>query len=145
MRTMAAMAALLALAATGGCKTAADELTITDAWVRLPAVPRQPAALYFTIRGGAVDDTLIGVSADNAIRAEMHRTMKAPDGMAAMTPLAEVTVPAHATLKFAPGGLHVMLFDVNPAIKPPRVMPINFTFRSAAHYTISATTRSAGG
>jgi copper(I)-binding protein len=127
----------LAVLALSGCKEK-PELSVTNAVVRLPAVPRGPAAAYFTIHGGQVADRLIDVMSPNAIRAEIHESMK--DGnMASMKPIENgVAVPANGTIVFTSGGKHVMFFDVNPALQPPRAMPIEFTFASGARLQVAA-------
>ena len=40
-----------------------------------------------------------------------------------MTPLGQVSVPAGAAVAFAPGGKHLMLFDVAPQVKPGAILP----------------------
>ena len=122
-----ALPALAMIAATmTGCG-AKPQLTVGDAWVRLAAVKGRPAAAYFTVHGGPKPATLIAVTSDVAVRAEMHRSMSA-NGMASMAPLARVEVPANTDVSFAPGGRHVMLFDINPGIKPGSTMTLTFTF-----------------
>jgi copper(I)-binding protein len=106
--------------------------------VRLPAVPRGPAAAYFTVHGGPVADRLLEVTSENAIRAEMHESMSS-GGMAAMKPIEGVPIPAKSTVKFESGGKHVMFFDVNPALQPPRSMPIKFIFASGERIVVNAT------
>ena len=103
------------------------QLYIDHAWVRLAAVPSNPAAAYFNIHGGPAAATLINVSTDVAIRTEMHQSM-AKDGMAAMAPLRQLAIPAGAKVEFGPGGRHVMLFDVNPGIKPGSTVTFTFSF-----------------
>ncbi len=109
--------ALGAAAMLAGC-VKPDPLTMTDAWVRLAAVPGRPAAGYFTLHGGATPMRVVDANSDVSLRAEMHESMGGPGGMATMTPLASVPLPANAPLVFKPGGRHVMLFNVNPAVKP---------------------------
>jgi copper(I)-binding protein len=45
-----------------------------------------------------------------------------------MSPIKAVPVPAKAKIAFAPGGKHVMLFTINPSIKPGATMKLIFTF-----------------
>lgn len=118
------LAAATAVAGCGG----PDRVTVDDAWVRLPAVPGRPGAAYFTLHGGPSDATLINVSADIAIRAEMHESMTGAGGMAGMKPLASVAVPAKADTVFAPGGRHVMLFGINPKAKAGRIYNLTLNF-----------------
>ncbi|WP_425228133.1 copper chaperone PCu(A)C [Sphingomonas sp.] len=112
-------AAMMAgLAALGACGKPAQP-SVDGAWVRLPAVPGRPAAAYFTLHGGSADVTLVGVGATGAARAELHESMA--NGM---RPLAGVPVAAGASVTFAPGGKHVMLFAVDPRLTPGKTMPL---------------------
>ena len=74
--------ALGVLAALAGCAQP-PQLSVDSAWVRLAAVKDRPAAAYFIVHGGPTDATLINVTTDVAIRAEMHESMSA-GGMATM-------------------------------------------------------------
>ena len=119
-------------------------LGVSDAWVRLGAVPGSPAAAYFTVKGGPADDRLMIVTADYAVRTELHESMTS-GGMASMKPLASgVPVPAGGKVEFKPGGLHAMLFDVEPGLQPPRTMPMTFTFASGTRLQLQATLVRAG-
>lgn len=93
------------------------EVAVDDAWVRLPAAPGRPGAGYLTISGGARDRTVVRITADYALRSEMHETISAGGGMT-MRPLASVPVPAGAEVAFAPGGRHLMLYGLDPRAKP---------------------------
>jgi len=140
LRAAAAVAMASAmLAACGGPK----ELTVEHAWVRLAAVKSRPAAAYFTIHGGPKPATLVAVSSDVAVRSEMHQSMSA-GGVATMAPLDRIAIPAHADVAFAPGGRHVMLFDVNPGIKPGRAMTLTFTFADGTRIPLNADVVGAG-
>lgn len=115
-----------AVMAIGGCQKK-PVLDATDAWVRLSPVRTNPSAAYFTLHGGAKDETLISVTSPVAIRAEMHESVNR-GGVTTMAPLKTVTVPAGGTVKFEPGGRHVMLYYVNPGVKPTWTMDLRFTF-----------------
>lgn len=136
-------ASLAAALATSGCAKE-KELQVTDAWVRMSAVPTNPSAGYFTVRGGPADVQLISVSSTVAIRAEMHETMSGHQGMASMKPLDTVAIPAGGEVKFEPGGRHVMFWNINPGIKPPRTMPLVFAFSNGERIQVDATTIAAG-
>ena len=141
MRNFVMMAAVgLALA---GCSKP-RVIEIEDAWVRMPAVPTRPGAAYFTIEGGPADTTLVNVSADFAIRAEMHESMSGSGGMASMRPVTRIAIPAAKEVKFAPGGLHVMLFDVNPKIKPGAIIVLTLTFADGQRVKAKARVIAAG-
>ncbi len=129
MRFLAlALAAPLALAACAD--QTPSQQSVKSAWVRLPAVAGNPAAGYFEIAGGSVDDRLMSVSSPLAVRAELH-DMKMEGGMMKMAAIeGGAEVPKGGTLEFAPGGKHVMLFDVSPQASAGRTMPLKFTFAS---------------
>jgi len=118
---------LAAATAAAGCG-GPERVTVDDAWVRLPAVAGRPGVAYFTLRGGPSPATLIDVSADIAVRSEMHESMTGAGGMAGMKPLASVAVPAGTDTVFAPGGRHVMLFDINPKAKAGRIYTLTLNF-----------------
>ena len=132
-------AALLALSACAAPKP----LYVDGAWVRLAAVPGQAAAGYFTVHGGPAPATLIAVTADTAIDAAMHRSMQT-GGMSAMTPIDRVPIPAKRVVRFAPGGLHVMLSGINPIIKPGGVMHLTFSFADGTRILEDASVIAAG-
>jgi copper(I)-binding protein len=118
------------LAMPGGlaaCSQAPTQPQVTGGYVRLAAVPSNPAAAYFTIQGGPETTALITVTTNVAIGHEMHESMTA-GGMTGMKPLRSVPVPRDGVVEFKPGGRHVMLTNVNPGIKPGYRMLFSFTF-----------------
>ncbi len=123
---------------------APDPLTVTDPRVVLPAVPGRPGAAYFTIKGGVDKETLVDVSSTSAVRAELHESGRA-NGMMSMRRLeAGVPVPAGATVSFAPGGKHVMLFDINPALKTGGPVQLKLRFASGLTVTANAVAEATG-
>lgn len=136
-------ACMLAMAAAGCSKP--PTLSVDNAWIRLAAIPDRPAAAYFTIHGGPVDQTLINVTTDVAVRSEMHESMTGAGSMTAMKPIASVAIPATKDVTFAPGGRHVMLFNVNPGIKPGgRWVRLTFTFADGRRLQRNAVVIGAG-
>jgi periplasmic copper chaperone A len=133
---------LLVAVALAGCSQP-KELYVSDAWVRLPAAAGRPAAAYFTLHGGAADATLITVSTDVAIKTELHET-RTEGGRTTMAPLPSIPVPARGTVPFAPGGRHVMLFDVNPGVKPGGTMTLTFSFSNGLRIQQDASVIAAG-
>jgi len=138
---------MFAFAAAGALMTGCARekpLDVKGAWVRLSAVAGRPAAAYFTAQGGAADATLTGVSTNIAIKAEMHETKMMPGGGMTMDPVVSVPVPAQGAALFAPGGKHVMLFDVNPKITPGSAAKFTFTFADGQKITRDAKVIAAG-
>ncbi|MCK8456856.1 copper chaperone PCu(A)C [Sphingomonas faeni] len=119
------------------------ELSVDGAYIRLGAVTGRPAAAYFTVHGGPTPATLISVTTDVAIKAEMHETM-AKSGVTSMVPLARVEIPANTDVAFAPGGRHVMLFNMNPGIKPGAQAMLTFAFADGTRLLGNANVVAAG-
>jgi copper(I)-binding protein len=123
VKFLATLSFALALASCGGPK----EVTVDHAWVRLPAVAGRPAAAYFTLHGGEKGAILIGVSSPDAKSASLHESMTM-NGMSSMAPLTQIAAPAGGKVTFEPGGKHVMLFDLKPAIAPGGTVRLRFAF-----------------
>lgn len=141
--TMRGIFAGIAVTALAGCAQPA-QLSVDGAWVRLAAVKDRPAAAYFTVHGGPTDATLINVTTDVAISAEMHESMAA-GGVSSMKPIARVVIPAKTDVVFVPGGRHVMLFDMNPGIIPgERRITLTFSFADGTRILQNATVVGAG-
>lgn len=142
---MRAVRTLLLPLALAACQQAHDP-QVTRGWVRLAAAPGRPAAGYFTLTGGATDATLVSVSSPVAGRVELHESMTMAGGMGAMTmrPLAQVAVPARRGVAFAPGGKHLMIFDVAPGVKPGGAIRLRFSFADGKVLALDARSVAAG-
>jgi copper(I)-binding protein len=140
MRIRMILAASLAL---GACSATPPTLSVDKGYIRLAAVPNRPAVAYFTVHGGTADTTLIAVNSEVSVKAELHESMKA-GGMASMKPLGDVPIRSGSTVEFKPGGKHLMLFDMNPGIKPGRVVTLTATFANNQRILFDAPTIAAG-
>lgn len=138
-----AVIAGLALLTLGGCSKS-DPLYADQAWVRASSDPARPSAAYFTIHGGPRDAVLAKVASDGASRVEMHDNVM-QGGMMKMVPLPQLTVPAGGEIAFAPGGKHVMLWDVNPAALKAGKLPLTLIFADGQRIIVDADIRAQGG
>ncbi|RKH86945.1 copper chaperone PCu(A)C [Corallococcus praedator] len=112
-------------------------LSVDKAWVRLSPVTDAPASAYFVLKGGAKDETLTGIAAPDAARAEMHENISHA-GIESMDTLKLVAVRAGGAVPFALGGKHVMLFGLKPGIKAGSTTPLIFSFASGQKITVNA-------
>jgi copper(I)-binding protein len=86
------------------------------------------SAVYFLVRNqGSVDDRLTSVSSALAARAEIHST-RIRAGIASMRPVPDILVPAGGATQLKPGGLHVMLVNLNRDLKVGDRVPIELRF-----------------
>jgi periplasmic copper chaperone A len=130
-------ALLLALAAVlvTGCQGSAG-IDVTEARVGAPTGPN--AALYFTASNDDSEpDVLIGVSTEVAGSAELHETTRGDDGTMGMRPVTGLDLPSGETLTLEPGGLHVMLIDVEPLEEGDRIS-VTLHWQSAGEMGVEA-------
>lgn len=137
---IAGCVAALMLAGCGAAPTAG----VDSAWVRLPAVAGRPGAAYFTLKAGARPLTLLSVKTPAALRTELHESVRSSAGVMSMTPVGQVDVPANGAVALAPGGKHVMLFDVDPALKPGGTTTLTLALADGATMEAKAAVRGAG-
>ena len=134
--------ALCLVAATlGACEKA--ELGASDAWVRLPAVSGRPGAAYVTVQGGREPTALLAVSTPAAVRTELHE-MKHEGGMMTMAPRKDVAIPAGEKVELKPGGVHVMLYDIAPSVRPGATVPLRLSFADGKSVEVAARVKAAG-
>jgi copper(I)-binding protein len=122
-----------------------DTLQITDVWSRATPPLVEVGAAYFTAENRAsTADTLIGVSSPVAECAEMHtHTMK--DGMMMMHQLDSVDVAAGGTLKFKPGGNHIMLIGLKHSLVEGERFPLTLRFKHAGNVELNVEVHGLGG
>ncbi len=105
--------ACLSLAMLLGLMTAAGaEVHVEDAW-SLPLPPTSVnGAVYLTVHNrGPGTDQLLGAESDIAEKVELHSHVMR-DGQMSMMRLHGIDLPPDASVVFAPGRLHVMLFGL---------------------------------
>ena len=122
----------LALLFTFGCafsisifaKTAENTVGITEAWVR-PTNPGQEVGAAYMSFLSTKDTTLMRVESDVTKSVEIHN-MTMENGVMKMRMLSKLPLVAGKPYKLAPGGFHLMLFD----LKKPLVLgeSVIFTF-----------------
>jgi periplasmic copper chaperone A len=114
-----------ALATLFACSVIAQApaLIVQDAWAR--QVPGSDvAAVYLTLRNPTPKPvTIVGVESSVASHAMIHET-KTDGGQSRMRPHEQLVVPAGQTVKFEPGGLHVMLHGVTPPLTVGQSVPL---------------------
>ncbi len=88
------------------------ELHLSSAWIRaLPPTQPVTAAYAEVMNHGDTAATITGARVDGAGRVEIHTTLE-QDGLVRMQQLDELVVPPGQTVSLAPGGAHLMLFDL---------------------------------
>jgi len=126
--------AILALAATMPAHAQLPMVSIASPWIRF-INPTTPAAGYFTVtNAGASPVVITGASSPDCGSLMLHQSRNA-NGVEQMEMVSSVTVPAHGSVKFAPGGYHLMCVSPSANIAPGRTVPVTLTF--ADHRTVT--------
>ncbi|MBE8716706.1 copper chaperone PCu(A)C [Cellvibrio polysaccharolyticus] len=110
----------------------------SDAWFYLPIPGQSVSAAYLTLSNNTPQDlVLTSVTLAEALRAEIH-DHRMVDGMMQMRPTPDVQVPAGQSIEFAPGGLHVMLYGVSPALTAGDKVNLQLHFEGDMSVAVSA-------
>jgi copper(I)-binding protein len=116
----------------------AGDLVITQAWARATPGGAKIGGGYLTIENkGAAPDRLIGGSADVAGKVQVHE-MAMNNGVMTMRPLDKgLTIEPGKTVKLAPGGYHLMMFDLKSPLKQGDKVPVTLEFEKAGQVKLS--------
>ncbi len=118
----------MSLAGWPAIALAADApVTITDGRLRV-LLPSRPAAGYFTATNRG-DRSLVLTRADSASCGSimLHRSMSS-SGMESMTDVARLALPAHGTVRFTPGGYHLMCMGPSASLRPGGTATVKLKF-----------------
>ena len=118
---------------------AAAEVRVEDARIRALLPGQNKTAGYFDIiNDGPQPVTLVGASSAAAGAIEFHRSIHDGD-MVRMRRVEKVVIAPAETVRFQPGGLHLMLFRVDSLPQRTQIQlqtsagePINAVFRRVA-------------
>jgi copper(I)-binding protein len=130
-------ALLLVAGAARAMGTAEGAVEIRDPWVRA-TVPGQPVAAAYLELKAATRLSLVGVSSPVAKRGEIHE-MKTDGGMMRMRAVKEVPMAGGKIVRLAPGGLHVMLFELEKPLPAGSTVALTVTFRRKSGDTFQQT------
>ncbi|GIW06102.1 MAG: hypothetical protein KatS3mg060_0907 [Dehalococcoidia bacterium] len=137
------MSRLLGLVVAGmvmitACATPAGQvggIRIENAWSR-PAAAGSNGAVYFTLRNSGGADRLVAASTDVARASEIHKT-STEGGVARMTHVTGIDVPAGGSIELKPGSYHIMLIGLNRELRGGDKFSITLTFQSGASGTVT--------
>jgi hypothetical protein len=119
---------------------AAPMLAVTDAWMR--ATPgTEVAAVYLTVRNnGPVAVTIVGARSPLAQAAMIHETQLVGT-QSTMRASAQLILAPGQTLRFAPGGLHVMLHRLTRAPAAGDAVPLQLLLKDGGTLAVTAHVR----
>ena len=129
---------MAALLLAGACQTAfAAGIDIDNAWARTTVPGMSMGGVFMDIENeGKADDVLLGGSTPVAERVEIHNHINDNGVMRMRQVEGGIAVPAGDTTKLAPGGLHVMLFDIKQQAKVGDKFPLVLKFEKAGEVKV---------
>lgn len=92
------------------------EVTISNAWARATKPGQEVGAAYMTLKSDSAA-RLIKVESQMAGTVEIHQ-MSMNNGVMKMRMMQALDLPAGKVVELAPGGFHLMLFDLKKPLAP---------------------------
>jgi len=134
----------IALSLCGGIASAATTClpSVSDGWIRLGPAGMDMLAGYARIDNAcATPVEIVSASSPAFADVSLHET-RIDHGISRMRALAVLPVATHASVEFAPGGLHLMLMAPTMPLKVGDAVSIDFTLRDgrriAGRFTVRA-------
>jgi len=117
----------LILIISSATASAANSVSIENAWVRPTVAGQDVGAAYMTL-SSKQDVTLIRVASDATSSVEIH-SMTMQNGVMKMRMLENLSIKAGKPYKLEPGGFHLMLFDLKKPLTAGQHVNFELTFR----------------
>ena len=145
-RGMKRLVPILAALAFSGCDQPGSVngracVTIAAPLIRLPIIPGRPGAGYFEIDAPPGQGNLISVTAERIGRIEMHETATS-NGVNSMRQLQSMA-PDHCGRFATAEGRHLMLFDMDPTLRPGEQVVLTFHFERGEPRRLATSVREA--
>lgn len=116
-------------------------ITIAGGRLIMPAVPGNPGAAYFQIDNSAgADVVLAAIAIDGTEKTEIHQTVGDT-----MSKVDSVEIAPSTSIKFEPGQLHVMAFNLASTIKAGGTTEMTITFADGDKASAPLKIEAAGG
>jgi hypothetical protein len=110
-------------------------ITVSKAWMRY-LLPNIPAGGYMVLQNSGTGDAVLTGAASTACGMLMLHQSQDTSGMAMMMDTPAVTVPAHGSVEFAPGGYHLMCMQPVMKIGTTAAVTLNFQDGSSLAVTM---------
>ena len=137
---------LIALAFFCSAAHTADNVSVAEhsAWVRATPPGSSTTAIYLTLsNSGSADIKLMAAASDISERIELH-THKHVDGLMKMQQVESIVVPPNDKAELAPHGDHIMVFNLDSALKPGETVELTLKFDNGSEQVIEVPVRKEG-
>jgi len=118
--------------------TAADDISVSDAYVRLAPPGQAVTGAFMTFKNAGDKDHKV-VKADNTASkvTELH-THTNEGGMMKMRQVKDIEIKAKGETALKPGGLHIMLIDLKQTLKEGENVAMTITFEDGSSKKLEA-------
>ena len=117
-------------------------LLIGDPWMRF-IMPSRPAAGYFTLSNATSEPrALVGAASPACDALTLHQTVH-EGGVDKMAMVKDVSIPAHGSVSFVPGGYHLMCMSPLPQMVPGHSVVVTLRFADGGEISASFPVRGA--
>ena len=141
------LAGLLAAAMNGGiahAAGAADQITVSDAYIRQAPPGAMATGAFMTIRNAGPGEVRVVKASNPASRfTELHTHLN-EGGVMKMRPVKDIPVPPGGETVLKPGGLHVMLIEMKSTLKDGDTVPLTLGLDDGSSKEINVPVRNPG-
>ncbi len=141
--TLFALPLVLGLASVPlmAAEDAVASVSVTDPYVRAVPPGQKSSAAFMTLRNDSGTDHAVVSAESSAARiVELHTHVK-QGGMMRMRRIEKIAVPAQGETVLKPGGLHVMLIDLNDQLKAGDNVSVTLVFQDGSRKELRAAVR----
>jgi len=128
-----------------GTRLPGTNIVVTQAWSRATPHGSTVAGGYLTIENkGSAAERLLSASTPVAKKIEIHE-MAVTDGIMTMRPIEDgLSIKSGDTVKFLPGGLHLMIIGLNGPLVQGDKVSVTLRFEKAGEIVVSFDVRAMG-
>lgn len=121
-----------------------EGISVENARLSLPPVAGNPAAVYFDLKNSSTKNHMVrSVSVQGAESAVLHQ-MGTWSNQPSMDEIAQIGATPNETLKFEPGGLHVMAMNLSDTVVAGGTAEVTLTFVGGDKFSFPAQVLAAG-
>ena len=112
------------------------ELTVRESWARTGTTGGNSAIYLIIDNPTNQDDVLLSASSSVAVAVELHMSKMTDEGTMMMQQQENIPVPMGTKVELRPGGLHIMLINLNHDLVEGSSFQVVLNFQNAGEITI---------
>jgi copper(I)-binding protein len=126
---------LIPLLFLAACSRGSKGVVVRDAWIR-PADSGMNTAAYFVLESTEQEDRLMSAKSTIAEGTEIHRSYVDDAGVMRMQQISFVALPANESIRFEPGGVHIMFIELTRDLALDEQIQLLLLFEKQGELTI---------